>query len=439
MISGNENRKLKVFVASSTEAHEIKRFIMGILENNHIEPIDWKKINQAGEFGLESLLNISNEVDGAVIIATCDDKIWHREGKNITPRDNILFEMGLFIKALGRKRAPLIFVQNDKMKWPKIPTDLLGLNTIRFYYGKKIENEDRLRGWIHEFQKGFQTNGNETLPYNDFAPPKRQYGAKHTTPDYDFRLTATLPFPESELKLEFEPKTVHSIEIVYMPKGTYYRIKDDVKITIDTPFSISKYLITQSLYSSIMGYNPSHFQYDRNDNLPVENVTFFEAINFCNRLSVKDGLQEVYIVNNNDVILNSDVIGYRLPFEIEWEHVLGYSIKEIEDEIDEIAWYRSNSKSKTQPIGTKKENKYGISDLVGNVWEWCFDDYKANPYKMPTLENKSELKVIRGGSFADFKTMFRKDKIFREKRYSNDNSKLIGVRVILQNKKGLVS
>jgi len=152
MNSGND-RKLKVFVASSTEAKKIKQYVMKILEDNYIDPVDWKEINQIGEYGLETLLNTSSEVDGAIIIATCDDKIWCRDEEKIIPRDNILFEMGLFIKALGRKHAPLVFVQNDKEEWPEIPTDILGLNTVRFYHGKDVNNRDRLEKWINELKR----------------------------------------------------------------------------------------------------------------------------------------------------------------------------------------------------------------------------------------------------------------------------------------------
>lgn len=81
----------------------------------------------------------------------------------------------------------------------------------------------------------------------------------------------------------------------------------------------------------------------------------------------------------------------------------------------------------------KKENKYGLFDLLGNVWEWCFDNYKDNPPQTIVLENNSKLRVLRGGSFADFDNMFTKQKAFRKKENESIKSRFTGFRVVLQN------
>jgi len=149
----DENKRLNVFVASSLEAKQEDQFVRGVLENNNINAITWKDIFHTGEFGLESLLNITEQVHGAIVISTCDDKIWYRGTENMVPRDNILFEMGLFIKALGVKQVALVFCRNEKGETPKIPTDIHGLNVIFLEKNKKAINETHLESWLHEFRQ----------------------------------------------------------------------------------------------------------------------------------------------------------------------------------------------------------------------------------------------------------------------------------------------
>lgn len=151
--SPTSSMKLKVFVASSLEAKQEDQFIRTILENNNINAITWRDIFHTGEFGLESLLNISERVHGSIIISTCDDKIWYRGTESIAPRDNILFEMGLFINALGLKHVALVFCKNESGECPKIPTDIHGLNVIFFEKDKRARNETLLEGWLYKFKQ----------------------------------------------------------------------------------------------------------------------------------------------------------------------------------------------------------------------------------------------------------------------------------------------
>ena len=149
----SDDNKLRIFVASSSEAKIEDQFIRGILEDNNIKVITWKEVFHTGEFNLESLLNITEQIHGAIIILTCDDALWYREASNMAPRDNILFEMGLFMKALGRKHTALIFCENEKGEMPKSPTDILGLNVIYFENDKKAKNTIKLETWLHQFKQ----------------------------------------------------------------------------------------------------------------------------------------------------------------------------------------------------------------------------------------------------------------------------------------------
>jgi len=153
------------------------------------------------------------------------------------------------------------------------------------------------------------------------------------------------------------------------------------------PFWIAKYEVTQELYESVMGRNPSYFKGGR---LPVEQVSWFKAVEFCNRLSVRSGLSPYYTIdktrddpeNRNSgtrwaVKINGDANGFRLPTSREWEiAVRGRSVSRYfwGDEMNgDFCWYNGNSKNKTHPVGMKKPNGIGLYDSCGNVREWCFD------------------------------------------------------------------
>ncbi len=152
-------------------------------------------------------------------------------------------------------------------------------------------------------------------------------------------------------------------------------------------FWIGKYEVTQELYESVMNKNPSYFKGNR---LPVEQVSWFNAVEFCNRLSVRAGLRQYYTIDKNrddpentnsgtrwGVTINSEADGFRLPTLVEWGVAArgGSNGKYFwGDEMNgDYCWYRDNSGGKTHPVGTRKPNYAGVYDISGNVSEWCFD------------------------------------------------------------------
>ena len=154
-----------------------------------------------------------------------------------------------------------------------------------------------------------------------------------------------------------------------------------VKIT--RPFFLGTHPVTQGQYQAIMGSNPSHFK--GSDDLPVETVSWLDAVSFCNKMSEKDKRTPFYRINGTDV---ADVggNGYRLPSEAEWEYACRAGMAGLFPWGDDIgkqgehAWFQGYSDSKTHPVGQKRPNAWGLYDMLGNVWEWCADWYDENYY-----------------------------------------------------------
>ncbi|MBR6914331.1 MAG: SUMF1/EgtB/PvdO family nonheme iron enzyme [Treponema sp.] len=176
-------------------------------------------------------------------------------------------------------------------------------------------------------------------------------------------------------------------------------------------FEIGKTEVTQRLYKDVMRKNPSNFL---NLDKPVETVSFFDAIVFCNRLSEICGKQPVYSVDGktdcdewhyvpgagNTLFGEIEVgggDGYRLPTEEEWMYAAhgGEAHEEFaysgrnKEKIAEIAWYKKNA-FKTRESGKKEPNSLGLFDMTGNVWEWCFDVHKKDSSK----------RIAKGGSWS---------------------------------------
>jgi formylglycine-generating enzyme required for sulfatase activity len=205
--------------------------------------------------------------------------------------------------------------------------------------------------------------------------------------------------------LEFATNSL-GMKLVKIPAGTFNMgsdlgFDDEApvhRVTISKPFFLAVTEVTQGQYEALMAENPS--QNVGSSDHPVDSVSWLRAVEFCERLSEKEGLQ------------------YRLPTEAEWEYAcragsqgkigLGEGGVEVpEDEIEEYAWLRLNSDG-TQPVGQKKPNAWGLHDMHGNVFEWCQDHwlpYSEKPATDPVLIAKKiqraaggETFVLRGGS-----------------------------------------
>ncbi|MEA1933966.1 MAG: SUMF1/EgtB/PvdO family nonheme iron enzyme [Thermodesulfobacteriota bacterium] len=191
--------------------------------------------------------------------------------------------------------------------------------------------------------------------------------------------------------------------MVEIPAGKFIMGDNEsgqVEVTISRSFMMDKYPVTQALYQKVMNNNPSSF---KGEDRPVENVSWFDAIEFCNELSKRIGLHEVYEVNGKKVKRRPEANGYRLPTEAEWEYACrANTTGDHYGNLDEIAWYDKNSGDQTQGVGQKKANDFGLYDMLGNVWEWCNDwygDYPTNPVTDSTGAEDGSYRVLRGGSW----------------------------------------
>ena len=158
-------------------------------------------------------------------------------------------------------------------------------------------------------------------------------------------------------------------------------------------YQLSAVPITQSVYAEITGQRPSNALGDR---LPVEGVSWWDTIRFCNALSRRAGLTPAYSLHTADDTVEWDAAadGYRLPTEAEWEYACrAGSTGPRYGPLDEIAWYRGNSDGRMHDVGGKEPNAWGLYDMLGNVWDWCWDVYDAEVY--------GPYRVLRGGGWFD--------------------------------------
>jgi formylglycine-generating enzyme required for sulfatase activity len=170
-------------------------------------------------------------------------------------------------------------------------------------------------------------------------------------------------------------------------------------------FFMGIYEVTQGEYRAVMGNNPSYFT---GDNLPVETVSWYDAIAYCNALSRREGLTPAYTRSGDTVTWNRGANGYRLPTEAEWEYACRAGTTTpyyTGSSVDNAGWYRDNSEGTTHPVGQKQANAWGLYDMHGNVWEWCWDwygSYANGPQTDPQGALAGADRVLRGGSWIIF-------------------------------------
>jgi formylglycine-generating enzyme required for sulfatase activity len=218
--------------------------------------------------------------------------------------------------------------------------------------------------------------------------------------------------------------------MVYCPAGEFWMGTDDNslwegcrprhKVKMSKGFWMGETQVTQDLWKKVMGWNPS--LHEGSGKLPVEWVTWYDCLVFCNKLSELEKFKPCFILSNIEkeqysnqikkanVEWNRNANGYRLPTEAEWEYCAKAGTELIysgSNNVDEVAWYSSNSGGKTHEVKTKKANGWGLYDMSGNAWEWNMDKLdtkiyqsRKNEIENPLLwENSPCARVVRGGSY----------------------------------------
>jgi formylglycine-generating enzyme len=181
-------------------------------------------------------------------------------------------------------------------------------------------------------------------------------------------------------------------EIVLRDEGT----RTDWKVEV-AAFRLAPHPVTRELYRAVRGEAPASAAGPRT---PVTEVSWKDAIRFCNLLSEAAGLTPCYSLGDEkdpdaqDVRCDWAADGYRLPSEAEWEYACRAGDLGVRyGELDEIAWYRGNSGDRVHEVAAKAPNAWGLHDMIGNVWEWCWDLYDPGVY--------GPYRVFRGGGAYD--------------------------------------
>ena len=308
-------------------------------------------------------------------------------------------------------------------------------NTVDFVDKQKTDNEGGIRKYILDlakFQKIELAEEDLKKIIKELKGTIRKYSAKKA----------------SNIESKFE-------NMIFVQGGKHQpSFANEEKEVFD--IEVCKYPTTQKMWTEVMENNPSEF---KGDNKPIESITWWEALEFCNKLSEKYGLEPVYDLSKSkegilmikelggqkvypDVANFKNTEGFRLPTEVEWEWFARGGQIAIEqgtfnytysgsNNIDEVAWYVENS-GETYNVGLKKPNQLGLYDCTGNVWEWCYDttenieEGKNYIYKAFDASNKS--RRLKGGSWNDISKFCAV--LNREINQATDAHYVLGFRIV---------
>jgi len=236
--------------------------------------------------------------------------------------------------------------------------------------------------------------------FRDVEPEKEVSKKPVETPRHPVAVKVEVtPEPEPEVDVKEEHLDEQIGRLSWIPSGEItikVPYSDETKVVlVKNGYWMSQLLITQEVYQAIMGNNPSFFDgmsATHEMNLPVNNITWLEAVSFCKALTIlakqHGSLPERY--------------EYRLPTEVEWEYACragtttDYYFGDDAHELQDHAWFRGNSMKRIHPVGSKLPNPWGLFDMYGNVREWVGNSFVNTLLKD---SEQDEFRISRGGAY----------------------------------------
>jgi formylglycine-generating enzyme required for sulfatase activity len=347
--------------------------------------------------GVDFRKHIASEMDQCAVLLAVIGRNWAGEtngGRRLEdPRDLVRIEVEA---ALGRD-LPVIPILIDRATMPSeadLPPSLASLayrNAIDVDQGRDFHHHvDRLIKGIERFLPSPSAGPAVAAPQK----PRSVDGPTWTN-SIDMKFVRIEPG-------EFLMGSPDSDSVAAADEKPQHRVR------ISKAFYLGIHEVTQGDYQAVTGENPSHFK--GSSDLPVERVSWLDAVRFCNKLSERERRDPFYNIDGAQVTIAGGN-GYRLPTEAEWEYACragtstSYPFGDDAAALGEYAWYVANSDGKTHPVGKEKPTPWGLYDMLGNVWEWCGDwyakkCYESSPVTDPPGAAAASARVIRGGSWS---------------------------------------
>ena len=352
---------------------------------------------------LRSTLRRSTNTQKALTMAYAAPELFGAQPKSTTKSD--VFSLGVLIWELAVGEAPWMgaggAVLRADSELPELPPEFSrGLNTLMhrsmsFAPEHRPEASEIRQVATQYLQTGIwrvnTSSVSQKQPVSPFSGEVNRPASRPTEIKFDQVKPRRDKMPGLEIEKE------NYFEMVFV-KGGIFQMGSTEGESDEQPlhtvrvddFYIGKYLVTQALWRAVMKNNPSYFS--GCDNCPVERVSWYDVQAFIQNLNLSSAKR------------------FRLPTEAEWEYAARGGQKSQgfkyagSDNIDEVAWYWENSKSKIHPVGQKQANELGLYDMSGNVWEWCNDWYDPDYYQKSPENNpmgpvNGTSRVIRGGSW----------------------------------------
>ncbi|GHT82848.1 hypothetical protein FACS1894137_02560 [Spirochaetia bacterium] len=228
------------------------------------------------------------------------------------------------------------------------------------------------------------------------------HGGSFSIPDYSLAVSGVVPPPERPMPDGFVRIQGGTFLMGSPPtEAERFDIETQHRVTVSS-FYMGKYEVSQAEYEAVMGNNPSYF---KGANRPVECVTWFDAVTYCNARSQREGLSPAYTIVGEDITWNRNANGYRLPTEAEWEYACRAGTTGPYSTGNTITTSQAKyAGGETAAVGSFAANPWGLYDMHGNVYEWCwdrYDTYSTGAQTDPMGAASGSYRVLRGGSWGN--------------------------------------